>query len=1291
MSERTFLEKDKNGVMSIKYDMDTVRSVDKWKFKYNEKKDIPSAPIEETKAVEPNPYIDAVSQDILPGKAKEWLDEELQRYDVVMLFFFTDPLLNDEANTKHFDILQKLIEYDQYIAFNKKKLNSVVYGITTGMSQQRLTEIGEEIEQKHGALDAKLIRNTTCELGYRHGLNCVGSTLDNTLDNKLIESGICVFTKKTDFKTGSSEKYSYPQMIYQIRTIDPKSEKYRTKEIIDADETKYKAKEFQLLHPTPKDYSLVYGNPLDDFKNKHFTPVTGILNKLLNKENFYRTIKMIIDRDEEDKLFSNKMDKYKGCAVKRLMRDYKEIYQNPIEGVVATPIGDSNIFEWHVNIKGPDDCWYYKDTVIHLEITFGPLYPLRPPEIVVKTSIPHPNIFGEYICLDLLSDYYDESTNSASSAYNVKYGWSTAYSLYSILITLQAFINDGLHRKIYGPDKKDERSIEYHNRWIDERIRHIQKRRCTCGHTSQTPYPSFNHGIESKEDIPELVMDDQLNTTGIKPDENKLAIQKPTQDEVKHDETNPFQGYKFDRSKVKIVVPAPKPDPRTQSIKSNKYNYLIGKTIECEVSNVMQFGAFIDIGTYVANQTTNKQKNTTHGFGQRSASFVRDISCLIPTGEYVLNQIPKKGQMVKVKITGIDTKKPKVENPRYAGVTKFVGSMKAVQQEQQIIKIDTSDPIAEDQKRIVLKITKIFDHDDSMGKQSDEVQNLGIVAEDVKRCVRCFIRYDDIVESLRPYMFFQLTDVVQIGDTMTVDILGRGMVKECGDTKIFIGKPVNVQIPERMRRCSVRPFNLNIAASDQSSDLPNELSELSARHESNLVCFHSRASYKEDTLGIGVTVEYYDSGDISMIHPVCLDLISYDSFYNYEIKMSAWKNKFTHWIPLYLSKEHAKNLELHEKFISLLCQNKTAHKAKSLEHLPFSYHMVMKVLPVLMNTFVVIFMKGEIHESINALSAYTQIYRLLIAFCEKYPAIRFEADSRIYNFIRDSNSRIKKVIPSLGEIIPLLGISSFTWNDMSAHLLAEVFDRNVKWMLLQYPELGRMNELRETNISKIFKIADPNNPEEIERLLVKRRRMWTTMYQSLGADEFKKYKQDIDDLQARLIRVEDPTKVDPDAEEKDLVKRDGTEDRCIVWTEIDRGRFPKTFKANQVSLKLVMFHVYFLHSFRPIGVDAGTRLYHISKFLDTSFGRASQQIEDDFQKRVKMIKDVNTFKEFFAMIDIPKPSNPYLLRWMRQSVLNSLAKRYHIAMSPAKKIKKDPNEMNKKQALPSLNTEDLDY
>jgi hypothetical protein len=330
--------------------------------------------------------------------------------------------------------------------------------------------------------------------------------------------------------------------------------------------------------------------------------------------------------------------------------------------------------------------------------------------------------------------------------------------------------------------------------------------------------------------------------------------------------------------------------------------------------------------------------------------------------------------------------------------------------------------------------------------------------------------------------------------------------------------------------------------------------------------------------------------------------------------------------------------------------------------------MVLKVLPVLMNTFIVIFMNGSMHESINALSIYTQIYRLLIAFCEKYPQIRTEADTRVHNFINHPESRIKNVIPSMGELIPLLGISSYSWNEIAPMLLSEIFDRNIKWVLAQYPELGKINELKDNNIHKI--LQQTSNIVDVEQEQIKLRRQLIAKYEQLTYDEYVKFKTNIDSIIATMSVTKNiPT-----------IKFD----QPIDWTSVDRARIPKTFKANQVSLKLIMFHMYFVNIFRPNGVDINESLFNTTIALDKSYGRANPRLEQHFQDTIKHIKNINSFQDFFTNMNMPIPSNEYLLKWLRQSVLNSLDKRYHIIKYTGK-----TNTSNVHMKLPSLNIEDL--
>jgi ubiquitin-protein ligase len=92
----------------------------------------------------------------------------------------------------------------------------------------------------------------------------------------------------------------------------------------------------------------------------------------------------------------------------------------------------------------------------HLIIHFPEDYPRSPPQINASTSIPHPNVFGSYICLDMLqppkyavynyeTDQWETKSNGSwSSAYSVSVGYSNLQFLIvqSILMQLQSFLFD---------------------------------------------------------------------------------------------------------------------------------------------------------------------------------------------------------------------------------------------------------------------------------------------------------------------------------------------------------------------------------------------------------------------------------------------------------------------------------------------------------------------------------------------------------------------------------------------------------------------------------------------------------------------------------------------------------------------------------------------------------------------------------------------------------------------------------------------------------------------------------
>merc|ERR1719242_1813039 len=172
-------------------------------------------------------------------------------------------------------------------------------------------------------------------------------------------------------------------------------------------------------------------------------------------------------------------------AMQRLRRDFIDLQSANLSSIAARPL-DDNLFEWHVNIRpryGP-----YSGVYIHLILQFPKNYPVKPPTVKLCTTIKHPNVFGEFICLSMLRP---ESSNIPYE------GWSGAYSVTSILMQLQSFLfaenidQDGGYQ-IKATHSRDS---------VQNGIRNCLYFRCkTCSHSHSTPCPA----IQRLDDDPKI-------------------------------------------------------------------------------------------------------------------------------------------------------------------------------------------------------------------------------------------------------------------------------------------------------------------------------------------------------------------------------------------------------------------------------------------------------------------------------------------------------------------------------------------------------------------------------------------------------------------------------------------------------------------------------------------------------------------------------------------------------------------------------------------------------------------
>ena len=69
--------------------------------------------------------------------------------------------------------------------------------------------------------------------------------------------------------------------------------------------------------------------------------------------------------------------------------------------------------------------------------------------------------------------------------------------------------------------------------------------------------------------------------------------------------------------------------------------------------------------------------------------------------------------------------------------------------------------------------------------------------------------------------------------------------------------------------------------------------------------------------------------------------------------------------------------------------------------------------------------------SLKCLTGYCAFHRLLLLAVEHYPYLGRRANSIVNRFISDRRSRTKKVVPALGEFLPLLTVSTATWMDVA--------------------------------------------------------------------------------------------------------------------------------------------------------------------------------------------------------------------------------------------------------------------
>lgn len=188
-------------------------------------------------------------------------------------------------------------------------------------------------------------------------------------------------------------------------------------------------------------------------------------------------------------------------ATQRLMRDIHQVIVEEgnmkVRGipltVTARPTDD--LYTWHGNMRPIDGP--YEGVVFHFMMRFYPDYPNSPPKVFLCTDIPHPNVFAgsewfqgkhyPYICLDMLKSETSQTRNQ---------GWSSAYSVMSVLVQLQSFLFADAIDQDYGGVARAIHDV----RSIQSATQHAQEYTCSCGHSSMEPWPPLDRMLDDDEE-----------------------------------------------------------------------------------------------------------------------------------------------------------------------------------------------------------------------------------------------------------------------------------------------------------------------------------------------------------------------------------------------------------------------------------------------------------------------------------------------------------------------------------------------------------------------------------------------------------------------------------------------------------------------------------------------------------------------------------------------------------------------------------------------------------------------
>lgn len=800
------------------------------------------------------------------------------------------------------------------------------------------------------------------------------------------------------------------------------------------------------------------------------------------------------------------------AALRRIARDVQELKEDPLELVSARHLPD-NPFEWHVNLQPQDGP--LAGCIFHLTMQLPKDYPASPPSVTFPghhvRSFRHPNLYGSWICLDLLQGFCGSRDDRA--------GWSSAYSVRTVLLQLSSFLFEMEHvPQDYGGTRKSSMRPSDVDR-VREECKSMSCYR--CHHHGENPWPWIC--APAKEEPESLIPRLRRLPT---PTRSISATGKTFGEAVSSEE-------RLDRGEsVSVAAAFPPPSSVHECTECSSST---GDEVESHDNlSYPELGALVN--GIVCDVFPSGAQLSLQGCGNVECGWlpVRHYGRLqLEVGMEIAAFCVRHAGTTDYPWVALDTAPPRRTTKQLRDAeqsrSELCGRIVRVESYGVFVAIGAARPglvhISELEVPYRANLNDYYKRDD--------ITYVHILELNGERGMRLSAR-------AFPRVLRKVDTQAAARAEGSMKMSGKAMPPVALDTVLRFLNLAELKIFGRVGRRFFQP----------TQEAMSVFWDVKA-----LRCFHTRAHFEEKGTILGLGVSISEEASSGKRHLTCdFDPLSREAFQDLRVRKGVWKQDIAFWIPMTICREHFESSLVHLKnalrqlgtgsvaaatkshgigsssrqagsiamqgtaFMAagsrgessmtltldeyremqrlrqerqkqerdlkrlgneaLKMSSASSKTATPVEPVKTTFSEVdlvlaLEVLPKLMNSQIVLLMQGDVHCSEKALAGYMAFHHMLMMLKSKYSKLAEMVESRIRDFVDKEGMRTKTQVPNLGEFLCLLSVSdSFSWDDIGGAIVEEAFDRNVLWLLRAHPELADESQPMRHRLSEAFKVSE---------------------------------------------------------------------------------------------------------------------------------------------------------------------------------------------------------------------------